>query len=144
MNTKLLIINIILVFFLSFISTLFSKNIKDISKNSKKPSYYPPNYIFGIVWPILFILYAFMLHNIYTKDKKMYYIGLLVIILTLLWTPIFTNVTRQKYKISFYYILFVLAINILFFLYSKNFYIIPQILWISFATFLSYKLYKLN
>lgn len=146
MNIKLLIINVLIVFILSFIVMLFSKNIKNIADKSIKPSYYPPSYLFGIVWSILFIIYGYMLYDIYDnkKDKKQYILAILLIIITLLWTPIFTNTSKNRYRNSFYYIFFVLILNILFFIYSKSLYIVPQILWVSFATFLSYKLYKLN
>jgi benzodiazapine receptor len=144
MNVKSLVINIVLVFVFSFIVMLFSKDIRTISEKSVKPSFYPPSYVFGIVWSILFIIYGYMLYDIYNnrKDNKMYFLAILLLVITLLWTPVFTN--TKSYKLSFYYIFFVLLLNILFLIYSKNMYIIPQILWISFATFLSYRLYKLN
>ena len=41
---------------------------EDKYKNLKKPDYYPPSYLFGIVWPILYLLigliYSYALYDV--------------------------------------------------------------------------------
>lgn len=129
------------VFLLSFIISFFSKDINTTTSSLKKPSYYPPSYAFGLIWPVLFILYAYVLYS-FGDNKKMLIFGLIVLLFTLLWTPIFT--ISGSVSLGFYYILFVLLLNISFLFVSRKWLLLPQVLWLSFATFLSYKLYILN
>ena len=52
---------------------------EDKYKNLKKPEYYPPNYLFGIVWPILYLMigtiYSIALYYVscidYTQDRNL-------------------------------------------------------------------------
>jgi tryptophan-rich sensory protein len=52
------------------IGAIYGKNWNDPKyKNLKKPEYNPPSYIFGIVWPILYlaigIIYSYALYDNY-------------------------------------------------------------------------------
>ena len=122
------------ILFTLFYSYLFSLtgNLKNMYSVS-----FIPGYVFGIVWTILYILYGILLSKLETRQQI---IGIIVLTLTNLWTPIslYTNL-----KISKMYILFVLGLNIWFYSYlSKEMrpYLIPQILWILFASTLLLKM----
>lgn len=122
------------ILFTLFYSYLFSLtgNLKNMYSVS-----FIPGYVFGIVWTILYILYGILLSKLETRQQI---IGIIVLTLTNLWTPIslYTNL-----KISKIYILFVLGLNIWFYSYlSKEMrpYLIPQILWILFASTLLLKM----
>lgn len=129
---------IVLVFILSVV---LSGNNR-IPDAPNKPSYYPPNYVFGLVWSILFILYGIVLYQSYQVRPSLCYSGIVVLIITLLWTPIYSR--SQSYSTGFYYILFALVVNLWYYYQSKNYLLIPQLLWITFASFLSYQLMRLN
>jgi len=122
-------------------STLLSGNNR-IPNPTHKPSYYPPNYAFGLVWSILFILYGIVLYQSYQVKPSLCYTGIAVLIITLLWTPIYSR--SQSFSVGFYYILFTLVANLWYYRQSKNYLLIPQLLWLTFATFLSYQLMRLN
>ena len=80
---------------------------EDKYKNLKKPEYNPPNYVFGIVWPILYLLiggiYSYALYDskcipdsiskcakiIYYKDFKYWIIPTLALIFNFLYIPVF-------------------------------------------------------
>ena len=129
---------IVLVFILSVV---LSGNNR-IPNPPNKPIYYPPSYLFGLVWSILFILYGIVLYQSYQVRPWLCYTGIFVLIITLLWTPIYSR--SQSVSIGFYYILFTLVANLWYYTQSKNYLLIPQLLWLSFASFLSYQLMRLN
>ena len=129
---------IVLVFILS---AVLSGNNR-IPNPPNKPSYYPPSYVFGLVWSILFILYGIVLYQSYQVRPSLCYAGIVVLMITLLWTPIYSR--SQSVSVAFYYILFTLVANLWYYTQSKNYLLIPQLLWITFASFLSYQLMRLN
>ena len=112
----------------------------------KKSKLTPPNYIFGIVWPILyFTLIIFFILLI--KDKKCKGICsplipfILQMILNFAWSPAFFRL--QKPKLSFAIVIgmivltwytFYLTLRI-----NKNIslLLLPYLIWISFASYLN-------
>ncbi len=133
------------VFILIFL-LLVGGDITKVSDSLEKPSFYPPGYLFGIIWPILFIIFGIF---IYYAPKELQVISIIYFALVLLWTPIF--VYSESTAAGFYYLAFVLLLTaVLVYLslykysYSYSWMLIPQVLWISFATLLSYSLYTLN
>ena len=133
--------NIYLLIFIILLSVLtIGGNIREVLKNAKTPSFYPPGSLIGLVWFMLFILFSVFL---YTAPYESYqYIGLIFYALTLLWTPLF--VSSKSFAVGFYYLLFIWILTILFLVYTKSLLLIPQMIWITFATILSYSLYRLN
>lgn len=104
------------------------------------PSLYPPSYIFIMVWFVLFILFGFFLAK--ATHTSYQWMGLGFYALTLIWPVIF--VYSSSFMIGFYYIFFILLLTILFIIYTKSPWLLPQLIWITFATYLSYSLYRLN
>lgn len=139
-------IHIVAVFVISFIILLFSRSFKEITIT--KPSFYPPDITFSIVWSLLFVLYALYLSSI-VDDKQLYITSIVTFIITLLWTPIYTN--TKNFNLAFNYILFTLFLNISLFLlvlskkgFKHSLMLIPLISWLTFATILFYKVRELN
>ena len=130
---------------LVFILLSVSGNVGKVTSTLTRPSFYPPNYLFGIVWPILFVLFGIYL---YYAPESLHIIGLIYYALLLLWTPLF--VTTESTAVGFYYLFFILLLTISFIILSTinshpySWLLVPQLLWISFATFISYSLYKDN
>jgi len=145
---------------------------EDKYKNLIKPDFYPPSYLFGIVWPILYLMIGLIYsYSLYDRD----------------WTPFYSKCgKRQFFKNSKYWIIPILAL-IFNFSYIPAFFsengllngfiiiilslvfailtliqfvmqrdthgtiyiwailaLIPYIAWLSYASYLSYHIYILN
>lgn len=130
---------------LVFILLSVSGNVGKVTSTLTLPSFYPPTYLFGIVWPILFVLFGIYL---YYAPESLHIVGLIYYALLLLWTPLF--VITESTAVGFYYLFFILLLTIAFIILSTinshpySWLLLPQLLWISFATFLAYSLYKDN
>lgn len=114
--------------------------INNVLNGAILPSWYPPGYIFGLVWTILFILFGIFLAT--STNITHQWIGLVLYTLTLAWTPLF--VYSRSYAVGFYYLFFIWILTISFLVYTKSLWLIPQVIWITIAATLSYSLYKLN
>jgi translocator protein len=119
-----------------------------------KPGFNPPNWIFGPVWTLLFILMgisAFLIwqHGIKKKKVKvaMYIFGL-QLLFNILWSMIFFGL--QNPLLAFIEIIILWALILLtivkFAEISKKaaYLLIPYILWVSFAAILNLFIYLLN
>lgn len=116
----------------------------------EKPSFYPPGYLFGLVWTILYAMMGISLYLIIekTKDKLPYILFGSQLILNFFWTLIFfglQNITFAIIEIIALWILILLTI-INFKQYSKKaaYLLIPYLLWVSFATLLTINIYIIN
>lgn len=110
--------------------------------NLKKAPWSPPNYLFGIVWPILYFLMAISYVIISQEDECIPYCNALTLFiiqlgLNLIWTTIFF-----KYKKTKLALLDLILIIIFTVLTIKEFYkinkkasylLIPYILWLFLA-----------
>jgi tryptophan-rich sensory protein len=137
---------------------------EDKYKNLKKPMYNPPSYVFGIVWPILYlaigIIYSYALYDysdttIYYKDLMYWVIPMLALLFNFLYIPVFfgENGLFNGFIIIIFSLVFAILTLIQFYFQNNyNSYIkyyailalLPYIAWLSFATYLSYDLYMLN
>lgn len=112
-----------------------------------KPSFSPPNFLFGPVWLILYTLMGISLYLIWSKRKvpSVFWVQLF---LNALWTPVFFGL-----KNPFLGLLIILALVISILLTIKEFLKInktsafllaPYLAWVSFATLLNYNIWILN
>nr|MBA4405473.1 TspO protein [Nanoarchaeum sp.] len=70
-NIKILIFSIIIVYFVGFLGSIFtSDNTNSDWYKSIKPSITPPNFVFPIVWNVLFFLIGMSLYFAWTESKK--------------------------------------------------------------------------
>ncbi len=117
-----------------------------------KPPLVPPDYIFIIVWSILYILMAisFVIILAQRSKPKKFAVTIFVIqfILNIIWSPLFFNL----YRIDLAFIDIILlwfAILLMLFAFYKNskiaaFLQIPYFLWVSFAIYLNLGFLVLN
>lgn len=122
--------------------------------NINKPTFRPPNWVFAPVWTTLFLLMGIALFLIWRKglDKKenriAFSIFIFQLILNTLWSVLFFGL--ESPFAAFIEIIFlwaaILASIILFFRVSKiaAYLLIPYILWVSFASFLNFTIWRLN
>ena len=120
-----------------------------------KPFFNPPNWIFGPVWTILYILIGVSIYLVYKNHKiknkiknRIYVLFLIQLILNGIWTPVFFGM--QEILLGFIIILLLdIFLFIIAYFYHKynriSFYLwIPYILWVSFAMILNLSIYILN
>ena len=98
----------------------------------------PPSYIFGIVWPILYIL---MMVSAYLAHKKIFSIFITQLFFNAVWSWLFFRFQMPLIALLDIYLLIAINIYILNLIYKENkiafFLFIPYVAWISFASYLN-------
>jgi len=119
-----------------------------------KPSFNPPSWVFGPVWTILYALMGIAAFLVWRKglDRKDVKIALGIflgqLVLNSLWSIIFFG--YQNPGAAFIEIIFLwLAIIATMYVFSKiskpaAWLLLPYILWVTFASFLNYSIWRLN
>ena len=118
-----------------------------------KPSFSPPNYLFGPVWTLLYILMAVSFYLIWSKKKdkkiksalKLFGIQLF---LNAIWSPVFfgaKNLFLALIIIIFMWIFILKTILAYAKIDKKASYLLyPYLAWVSFATVLNFSVWFLN
>ena len=119
-----------------------------------KPSWAPPNWLFGPVWTTLYILIGIALflvwkEGINRKDVKLAISVFVVqLVLNVLWSVIFFGYNSLLGGLIVIIILWIaiLANIIFFYRVSKpaGLLLVPYIVWVSIASYLNYSVYLLN
>ena len=98
----------------------------------------PPSYVFGIVWPILYIL---MMVSAFLAHKKIFSIFIIQLIFNAAWSWLFFRFQMPLIALLDIYLLIALNIYILNLMYKENklafLLFIPYVFWISFASYLN-------
>ena len=132
-----------------------SKAIPTWYQNLKKPKLNPPNWIFGPVWTLLYLMIGYSAYLIWNKHKQFsldhkyaWFVYIIQLVLNYSWTPVFFGLKKLYYALI---IIIGLAASIC--LNSYLFYnieplagilFIPYFAWVSFATYLNYSIWFLN
>ncbi len=112
-----------------------------------KPPLSPPGIIFPIMWSILYLLMgiSYYIYRKYNNDNLIYYAQLFV---NLLWTIIFFTLKLRLFGLIWIILLLVLIIIMYkrFNNYNKlsSYLLIPYIIWVVFATYLTIGINILN
>ena len=116
----------------------------------EKPSFNPPNYIFPIVWTILYVMVASAGWNLWRVGAGIK-LKALFIVYTLMnwaWTPIFFGL--HEIGLALIWIILLSLLNLAFIIMAwkevrlSAFLVIPLLAWTSFASFLNYTIWALN
>jgi benzodiazapine receptor len=120
----------------------------------EKPSFSPPNWIFAPVWIILFLLMGISLYLVWSKGLENRKVKTAVLIfsgqlgLNIIWSLLFFGLQSPFYAFIEIIILWlaILLTIISFYKISKiaAYLLLPYILWVSFAGFLNYFIWRLN
>ena len=98
----------------------------------------PPSYVFGIVWPILYVL---MMISAYLASKKIYGVFLIQLAFNAAWSWLFFRFQMPLISLIDIYLLIALNLYITTLMYRENklafILFIPYVLWISFASYLN-------
>lgn len=142
-------------FLAGFIGSIFTTPaISTWYTSLAKPSFTPPNYIFGPVWSLLYLLMGVSAYLVWKKgfDKKKVktalYVFFIQLALSSLWSILFfgfKSPTAALVEIIFLWFLVFLTIR-KFYKISKTagYLLIPYILWVTFASFLNLSIALLN
>lgn len=148
-----LAIAIIIPLLAGFIGSLYTTpNIAGWYANLSKPTFNPPNYLFGPVWTILFLLMgtaSFVIYKQKTKLKtqalKLYFAQL---ILNTMWSVVFFGAQNP---LGGFLVIVALWLEIaytmdVFYKINKlsGYLFVPYFLWVSFAMILNFSIYILN
>ncbi len=137
-----------------FISSILSGNASTVYTSLTLPPFSPPGWIFGVVWPILYILMGVAAYLVFISmadpsDKRKalvtYSIQLLI---NFSWSIIFFRF--QEYGLAVVVLallLLLVTLTIMFFYYLNRlsaWLLIPYYLWLLFAFYLNTGVYVLN
>jgi tryptophan-rich sensory protein len=155
MKEIIIIIPLLISFILQRINPLFGVDTQNNwYRNLKKSNFQPPGYVFGIVWTIIYLLigYSIYLFVIYYKNNYLFNLALIIFIIQMFLNYSWTYVLNKfkNLRLSFYHIILItifVIINVKLFYRIKpvmGYLLIPYMLWLLFASFLSYDLFIIN
>lgn len=152
-NVIKLIISLLLPQLAGGIGAIFTTpNISTWYANVNKPSFNPPNYLFGPVWTTLFLMMGISLYLIWTtkesNNKKALTFFFLQLVLNTLWSILFFGLQNPLLAFLEIIILWVFILLTILNFYRLNktagLLLIPYILWVSFAGVLNFAIWQLN
>lgn len=158
MNNKIekalkLLISIALPFLAAAIGSVFTASSVDSwYQTLQKPFLNPPNWIFGPVWTLLFFLIGCSLYLVWQSDKegkrKAYLIFSIQLVLNVLWSALFFGLQNPGFAFAEIIILWIFIIwNIVIFRKFSSvatWLLVPYLLWVSFAAYLNFSIFRLN
>ncbi len=148
-----LLVIVLITELIGVLSNLFSGNTGQIYTSLVRPPLSPPGWLFGVIWPILYLLMGIAAYMIYqspeTLDRKK--------AITLYWVQLFVNFLWPIvfFRLGWYWIsvLVILILDVLVLMTTIKFYkinkvagylLIPYLFWILFATYLNIGIAILN
>lgn len=150
-----LAISIIICLAAGFIGSIFTnRQIPTWYAALEKPSFSPPNWLFGPVWTALFILMGISLFLVWRNGlsqpsvKIALIIFIVQLLLNILWSFLFFTLRSPLtsfIEIILLWILILITI-LVFYPISKTagILLLPYILWVSFASILNFSIWRLN
>ena len=152
MNWFKLIISLIIPQLAAIIGGLFTtKSIPTWYATLIKPSFNPPNWLFGPVWTTLYLLMGISLYLVWNSQKD-FKVALIIfgiqLGLNLLWSILFFGLHQPLWAfIEIIFLWIFIVLNIIFFYKISpvaGLIQIPYLLWVSFAALLNFFLWRLN
>jgi translocator protein len=145
LNWKVFIVSLIVVAIVAYIGSTFT-NVGTWYE-SIKPSIAPPNWVFPIVWTVLFYLIAVSLYYSWidnerkNKKKVIVYYGI-NFVLNILWSYLFFKMQSPRFALLEIFILWLSIFVLIGFNWRKSrkaaYFLIPYLIWVSFAIILNY------
>lgn len=114
-----------------------------------KPSFNPPNWIFGPVWTILYICIGVVFaRSWHFKDYSGLKLMLAQFFVNLVWSPVFFGLQQPGLALGIIIALILLIVLCIRHFWGKDkisaYLLIPYLLWVSFATLLNASIFYLN
>ncbi len=150
-----LLVSIIICQMAGIIGTIFtSDSITGWYAGLTKPDFNPPNWIFGPVWILLYLMMGISLFLVWREDlknavvKKAFYVFIIQLLFNTSWSIVFfgfQSVTGALIIIIILWLLIIYTIlNFLKVSRTSGILLIPYLLWVSFAAILNFFIFKLN
>ncbi len=144
---KVLIVSLIVVYAIAFVGSLFTfGSVNSPWYQGIKPEITPPNFVFPVVWNILFFLIAISLYLAWTnsnrKEKNLVaWVFGANLTLNLIWSIIFfglQNPLLAFFELILLWLSIILLIKTTFNINKASSYLlVPYLLWVSFAGILN-------
>ena len=142
----------LLIGFLSGFATQSSVNDWYVTLN--KPSFTPPNWLFGPVWTLLYIMMGVSAGIVWSKGfyhkwvkTALYHFGF-QLLFNALWSVVFFGFQNPFWALLVILVLMMLILGTIrwFNIVSKTaaYLLIPYFLWVCFASLLNYRIWMLN
>ena len=148
LHWKVFIISVIVLFVLGFIGSLYtSDSVGSEWYQQVKPKITPPNYLFPIVWSVIYILIALsftlFLGSSNRKDNKLIISFYIVnILFNFLWTPIYFGLRNPTLAFLDLLLIWTSIIYLINFTWKVNkpasWLLVPYFVWVAFAGILNY------
>lgn len=139
---KVFVVCLIIVIAVALVGSIFTDT--GTWYESIKPSIAPPNYVFPIVWTVLFYLIAVALYFSWLnldKKKVALYFGI-NFLLNILWSYLFFSMKNPVFAFIEIIALWLSILSLVIFNWKKcrkaGYFLIPYLLWVSFALLLNY------
>lgn len=150
-----LVISVLIPLLVGFIGGFATSNsVSGWYVELNKPVFNPPNWIFGPVWTLLYIMMGVSLYLVWNskakvkEKKKVFWIFGIQLVLNLLWSLIFFGAHMIPFAFFEIILLWIsIILNIIFaYKISKpaGYLLVPYLLWVSFASVLNFSLMILN
>lgn len=144
-----LVISLLLPQFAGLVGSLFTFSaIPAWYTTLNKPSFSPPNWIFGPVWTILYILMGVSLYLVWSKGKKGVALFKLHLVVNSLWSILFFGLRSPILGLITIIILWTMILVLIrtFWKINKTASVLlwPYLAWVSFATVLNFAIFTLN
>ena len=146
-----LVISILVPFVASAIGGLFTaSSVSTWYFNLVKPPFNPPNWIFGPVWTILYLLMGISLYLVWVNkyDKAALTVFGVQLFLNVLWSVLFFGLQKPLFSFVEIIILWISILITIIYFYRINkisaYLLVPYLLWVSFAAILNFAIFILN
>jgi len=149
-----LIISLTAVYTTAFFGSYFTlPSIGSWYLNLNKPLFNPPNWIFGPVWSILYLMIAISFYLVWKKKtlsriRKSFQLFLLQLVLNFMWSLLFFGLHQPL--LAFVDIILLWIFILLMIMEFKNesklasYLLIPYLFWVTFASILNLSIVLLN
>jgi len=154
-NIIKLILSIVICQLAGIIGTVFTADsIPGWYAGLTKPDFNPPNWIFGPVWILLYLMMGVSLFLVWREDlknavvKKAFYIFMVQLLFNTLWSIVFFGFQSISGGLVIIIVLWLLIIytiiNFLKISRTSGILLLPYLLWVTFASILNFFIFKLN
>ncbi len=128
--------------------------IKTWYQTIKKPDWQPPNWLFGPVWTVLYIMMGIALYLVWkatadqSKKRMAIILWIVQLVLNFFWSFVFFRQHQIDWALGEILILWLFILLTIFSFARINktaaWLLVPYISWVSFATILTYTIWQLN
>ena len=138
----------VLVYFVAFLGSIFTSSATGSEWYKEiRPAITPPNYVFPIVWNILFFMIALSLYFVIVskknlKKKYFYWFFAINLFLNVLWSFLYFGIRNPALALAEIVFLEISIGGMIYFGYfidkKSGYLLVPYFIWVGFATILNY------